>query len=170
MENETERQGGFDGEVRVLELAFPPADPRRRPRGDRVRREPERDVASLHECSVVFWPISDAISCLVLRMDSRLHVEIVPRRPSRWPAHRRPLAEWAVSAHQRPRKGGSARGVSDTAGGGGAARYTVLDRAATLVDGHTDRVPPTVTGVVEDGRRPESGQVDLMFDSLTIAR
>ena len=102
MENETERQGGFDREVQVLELAFPPADPNRRPRGDRVRREPERDVASLHEGFVVFRPISDAMSCLVLRMDSRLHVEIVPRRQSRWPKRRRSLAEWATSAHQSP--------------------------------------------------------------------
>ena len=58
MENETEGQGGFDREVGVLELPFPPADPSRRPRGDRVRREPERDVASLHEGFVVFRPIS----------------------------------------------------------------------------------------------------------------
>ena len=53
VEDETERQGGFDGEIRILELPAPPADASRCPRGDRVRREPEGDVASPHEGSVV---------------------------------------------------------------------------------------------------------------------
>ena len=45
-------QGGFDGEIGILELPAPPADARRCPRGDRVGREPEGDVASPHEGSV----------------------------------------------------------------------------------------------------------------------
>ena len=39
VEDETERQGGFDGEIGILELPAPPADASRCPRGDRVRRE-----------------------------------------------------------------------------------------------------------------------------------
>ena len=53
--DETERQGGFDGEIGILELPAPPADASRCPRGDRVRREPEGDVASPHEGSVGRW-------------------------------------------------------------------------------------------------------------------
>ena len=71
VEDETERQGGFDGEIGILELPAPPADASRCPRGDRVRREPEGDVASPHEGSVVLGPVPDAIRCLVLRMHSR---------------------------------------------------------------------------------------------------
>ena len=52
VEEETERQGGFDGEIGILELPAPPADASRCPRGDRVGREPEGDVASPHEGSV----------------------------------------------------------------------------------------------------------------------
>ncbi len=36
VEEEPERQGGFDREVRVLQLPATPADARRRPRGDRL--------------------------------------------------------------------------------------------------------------------------------------
>ena len=65
VEDETERQGGFDGEIGILELPTPPADASRCPRGDRVGREPEGDVASPHEGSVVLGPVPDAIRCLV---------------------------------------------------------------------------------------------------------
>ena len=34
VEDETERQGGFDGEIGILELPAPPADASRCPRGD----------------------------------------------------------------------------------------------------------------------------------------
>ena len=62
VEDETERQGGFDGEIGILELPAPPADASRCPRGDRVGREPEGDVASPHEGSVVLGPVPDAIT------------------------------------------------------------------------------------------------------------
>ena len=84
-----------------LELPAPPADASRCPRGDRVRREPEGDVASPHEGSVVLGPVPDAIRCLVLRMHSRLHIEIMTRRRSRWSTCRPLLARRAESAHQR---------------------------------------------------------------------
>ena len=102
VEEETERQGGFDGEIGILELPAPPADASRCPRGDRVRREPEGDVASPHEGSVVLGPVPDAILCRVLRMHSRLHIEIMTRRRSRWSTCRPLLAHRAESAHQRP--------------------------------------------------------------------
>ena len=101
VEDETERQGGFDGEIGILELPAPPADASRCPRGDRVRREPEGDVASPHEGSVVLGPVPDAIRCRVLRMHSRLHIEIMTRRRSRWSTCRPLLAHRAESAHQR---------------------------------------------------------------------
>ena len=92
VEDETERQGGFDGEIGRLELPAPPADASRCPRGDRVGREPEGDVASPHEGSVVLGPVPDAIRCLVLRMHSRLHIEIMTRLRSRWSTCRPLLA------------------------------------------------------------------------------
>ena len=101
VEDETDRQGGFDGEIGILELPAPPADASRCPRGDRVRREPEGDVASPHEGLVVLGPVPDAIRCLVLRMHSRLHIEIMTRRRSRWSTCRPLLAHRAESAHQR---------------------------------------------------------------------
>ena len=101
VEDETERQGGFDGEIGILELPAPPADASRCPRGDRVGREPEGDVASPHEGSVVLGPVPDAIRCRVLRMHSRLHIEIMTRLRSRWSTCRPLLAHRAESAHQR---------------------------------------------------------------------
>ena len=101
VEDETERQGGFDGEIGILELPAPPADASRCPRGDRVGREPEGDVASPHEGSVVLGPVPDAIRCRVRRMHSRLHIEIMTRRRSRWSTCRPLLAHRAESAHQR---------------------------------------------------------------------
>ena len=61
VEDETERQGGFDGEIGILELPAPPADASRCPRGDRVGREPEGDVASPHEGSVVLRCASETV-------------------------------------------------------------------------------------------------------------
>ena len=85
----------------MAEAPAPPADASRCPRGDRVRREPEGDVASPHEGSVVLGPVPDAIRCRVLRMHSRLHIEIMTRRRSRWSTCRPLLAHRAESAHQR---------------------------------------------------------------------
>ena len=111
VEDETERQGGFDGEIGILELPAPPADASRCPRGDRVGREPEGDVASPHEGSVVLGPVPDAIRCRVLRMHSRLHIEIMTRRRSRWSTCRPLLAHRAESAHQRPSALADAHGL-----------------------------------------------------------
>ena len=97
VEDEPERQRGFDGNLGVLQLPSALADAHGLPRGDRFRRQPQGDVASLDQCSVVRRPVSDAVFRFVPGMHSRLHVEIMPLRPSRWPGPRRTL----VSAHQR---------------------------------------------------------------------
>ena len=54
-----------------------------------------------YEGSVVLGPVPGAIRCLVLRMHSRLHIEIMTRRRSRWSTCRPLLAHRAESAHQR---------------------------------------------------------------------
>ena len=101
MEDEPERQRGFDGTLGVLQLPSALADAHGLPRGDHFRRQPQGDVASLDQCSVVRRPVSDAVFRFVPGMHSRLHVEIMPLRPSRWPGPRRTL----VTAHQRPAPG-----------------------------------------------------------------
>ena len=154
VEEETERQGGFDGEIGILELPAPPADASRCPRGDRVGREPEGDVASPHEGSVVLGPVPDAIRCRVRRMHSRLHIEIMTRRRSRWSTCRPLLAHRAESAHQRPnllrRYGRAPRGarVHDHAPCGRWQTRTLL--AAVRVTGLT--APGVFDGAI-DGER-----------------
>ena len=69
-EDESHRQGGFDRQVGVLKLPTTLADADCRPSGDRTRREPKGDVASVHERSVVLRPISDVVLCLVLWVNS----------------------------------------------------------------------------------------------------
>ena len=54
-----------------------------------------------------YGPVPDAILCLVLRMHSRLHIEIMTRRRSRWSTCRPLLAHRAESAHQRLNEGRS---------------------------------------------------------------
>ena len=146
VEEETERQGGFDGEIGILELPAPPADASRCPRGDRVRREPEGDVASPHEGSVVLGPVPDAIRCRVLRMHSRLHIEIMTRLRSRWSTCRPLLSHRAESAHQRPgprrrqhqeleRLLGGDRGLGGSHGREGVHHRAVGQRPHVLDDG-----------------------------------
>ena len=95
--DQAERQRGFDGNLGVLQLPSALADAHGLSRGDRFRRQPQGDVASLDQCSVVRRPVSDAVFRFVPGMHSRFHVEIMPLQPSRWPGPRRTL----VSAHQR---------------------------------------------------------------------
>ena len=79
-----------------------PAHRTRRSNDVRFLRIRHPHVASPHEGSVVLGPVPDAILCLVLRMHSRLHIEIMTRRRSRWATCRPLLAHRAESAHQRP--------------------------------------------------------------------
>ena len=142
VEEETERQGGFDGEIGILELPAPPADASRCPRGDRVGREPEGDVASPHEGSVVLGPVPDAILCLVLRMHSRLHIEIMTRRRSRWSTCRPLLAHRAESAHQR-------------------LTLTLRRRAVNAAGQAADECCDNFSGVIRD--RNQNRAVELSF-------
>ena len=101
MKEKPERQRGFDRHIGVLQLSGTLADARGLPVGDRVRRQPEGHVASPNQRSIVVWPVSDTVLLLVLRMHSRLHIEIMRRRPLRWPG-RDERAPGMFSAHQRP--------------------------------------------------------------------
>jgi hypothetical protein len=69
-QRQSHRQGGFDRQVGVLKLPTTLADADCRPRGDRARCEPEGDVASVHERSIVLRPISDVVFRLVLWVNS----------------------------------------------------------------------------------------------------
>ena len=91
----------FDGEIGILPLPATFADPHGLPSGDRIRGQPHGDIASLDQCSVVCRPISDVVFCLVLRVHSRLHVEIIHLPSLRWPGGRSWRTEGAGSVHQR---------------------------------------------------------------------
>ena len=52
VEDEPERQRGFDGEIGILPLPATFADPHGLPSGDRIRGQPHGDIASLDQCSV----------------------------------------------------------------------------------------------------------------------
>ena len=52
VKDQAERQRGFDGNLGVLQLPSALADAHGLPRGDRFRRQPQGDVASLDQCSV----------------------------------------------------------------------------------------------------------------------
>ena len=66
VKDQAERQRGFDGNLGVLQLPSARADAHGLPRGDRFRRQPQGDVASLDQCSVVRRPVSDAVFRLYL--------------------------------------------------------------------------------------------------------
>ena len=102
VEDEPERQRGFDGEIGILPLPATFADPHGLPSGDRIRGQPHGDIASLDQRSVVCRPIFDVVCCLVLRVHSRLHIEIMHLLSPRWPGGRSWLTEGAGSVHQRP--------------------------------------------------------------------
>ena len=102
VEDEPERQRGFDGEIGILPLPATRADAHGLPGGDRLRGQPHGDIASLDQRSVVCRPVPDVVFCLVLRMHARRHVEIIYRPSLRWPGGRSWLTEGAGSVHQRP--------------------------------------------------------------------
>ena len=57
VDDEPERQRGFDGEIGRLQLPATVADAHGLPSGDRVRGQPHGDIASLDQRSVVCRPI-----------------------------------------------------------------------------------------------------------------
>ena len=106
VEDEPERQRGFDGEIGILPLPATFADAHGLPGGDRIRGQPHGDITSLDQRSVVCRPIPDVVLCLVLWVHSRLHVEIMHLLSPRWPGGRSWLTEGAGSVHQRPSEAG----------------------------------------------------------------
>ena len=81
VEDQAQRQGGFNGDVRVLPLPTASASSFRLPRGDGVRGQPDGDIAALDERLLVGSPVPHVVLRFVLRMDPRLHLPIVCRRP-----------------------------------------------------------------------------------------
>ena len=73
MEEEPQRQGGFDREVRVLRWRAPCARSLRFSGCAGRPGQPDGDVAPTDQGSLVGRPVSDAVFRLVFRMDSRLH-------------------------------------------------------------------------------------------------
>ena len=73
VEDETERERGFDREGGVLELPSTRADAARRPGVEGLRCQPQGDVAPADEGAIVGGPVRNAVLCLVRWMDSRLH-------------------------------------------------------------------------------------------------
>ena len=73
MEEQPQRQGGFNREVRVLSLRAPGAHSNRFPGRDGRRGQPDRDVASTDQGAIIGGPVLDAVFRLVLWMDSRSH-------------------------------------------------------------------------------------------------
>ena len=101
VEDEPERQRGFDGEIGILPLLATRADAHGLPGGDRIRCQPHGDIASLDQRSVVCRPVPDVVFCLVLRVHSRFHSEIIHLPSIRWTGCRAWLTEAAESVHQR---------------------------------------------------------------------
>ena len=93
MGEESQGQGGLDGEIRVPPLPAPPAALAGRPGSDRFRRHPHRHIAAANEGLIVGRPIRNAILRLIRGMNLRLHPCSVapaegpkkcgPRRPTR---------------------------------------------------------------------------------------
>ena len=73
MVEESQGQGGLDGEIRVPPLPTPPAAPAGRPGSDRFRGQPHRHSAASNEGPVIGRPVRNAVLRLVRGMDLRLH-------------------------------------------------------------------------------------------------
>ena len=73
MVEESQGQGGLDGEIRVAPLPAPPAAPAGRPGSDRFRGQPHRHIAAANEGLIVGRPVRNAVLRLIRGMDLRLH-------------------------------------------------------------------------------------------------
>ena len=106
MVEESQGQGGLDGEIRVPALPAPPAAPARYPGSDRFRGQPHRHIAASNKGLIVGRPVRNAIFRLVRGMDLQLHPCSVapaeghekcgPNRPT-------PAGSSCNNATQRPR-------------------------------------------------------------------
>ena len=93
MVEESQGQGGLDGEIRVPPLPAPPAAPAGRPGSDRFRGHPHRHIAAANEGLIIGRPVRNAVLRLIRGMNLRLHPCSVtpavgpekcgPRRPTR---------------------------------------------------------------------------------------
>ena len=93
MVEESQGQGGLDGEIRVAPLPAPPAAPAGRPGSDRFRGHPHRHIAAANEGLIIGRPVRNAVLRLIRGMNLRLHPCSVtpavgpekcgPRRPTR---------------------------------------------------------------------------------------
>src|SRR5262249_24460533 len=72
MEEKPHRQGGFDRNVRVLPLCASRAVSVRLPGGDRLRGQPDGDVAAPDQGAIIRAPVLKVIPRLVRWMNSRL--------------------------------------------------------------------------------------------------
>ena len=73
MVEESQGQGGLDGEIRVSPLPTPPAAPAGRPGSDRFRGQPHRHIAASNESLIVGRPVRNAVLRLIRGMNLRLH-------------------------------------------------------------------------------------------------
>src|SRR5262245_11531499 len=73
MEEKPHRQGGFDRNVRVLPLCASRAVSVRLPGGDRLRGQPDGDVAAPEQGAIIRAPVLKVIPRIVRWMNSRLH-------------------------------------------------------------------------------------------------
>ena len=93
MVEESQGQGGLDGEIRVAPLPAPLAAPAGRPGSDRFRGHPHRHIAASNEGLIVGRPVRHAVLRLIRGMNLRLHPRSVapaegpekggPRHPTR---------------------------------------------------------------------------------------
>lgn len=94
-EDEAEREGGLDRQIRESRLSTRPTGWRHSPRGPRVWREPQRHIPATDQGALVYPAIPDPIVRLVRRLYPRLHPRIMQRRPApssgSQPASRRTL-------------------------------------------------------------------------------
>ena len=73
MVEESQGQGGLDGEIRVPPLPAPLAAPAGRPGSERLRGQPHRHSAASNESLVIGRPVRNAVLRLIRGMDLRLH-------------------------------------------------------------------------------------------------
>ena len=105
MVEESQGQGGLDGEIRVPPLPTPPAAPAGRPGRDRFRGHPHRHMALLHESSLARTMPQDAAHDLPDEVP-----EARQKQPESGPTqlvndqlmpNKRPISDGAARAHVR---------------------------------------------------------------------
>ena len=105
MVEESQDQGGLDGEIRVALLPTPPAAPAGRPGSDRLRGQPHRHIAASNEGLVIGRPVRNAVLRLVRGMDLRLHpCSVAPAEgPEKCAPPHRVFMQQRRAAPSRPR-------------------------------------------------------------------